>query len=98
MEIEYLKSAARLMDRDYVNRGGLDLSKKELWVSAGQRAVELLAVKIGGKKKFCCSAQFGPNLPKPGQMAEFFQTSKLDGWLLCCPLAYRDPQYLFRKI
>ena len=30
MEIEYLKIAARLMDRDYVNRGGLDLSKEVL--------------------------------------------------------------------
>ena len=31
MEIEYLKSAARLLDRDYVKRGGFDLSKKVLW-------------------------------------------------------------------
>ena len=29
---------------------GLDLSKKVLWVSAGQRAAEPRAVKVGGKK------------------------------------------------
>ena len=56
MEIKYLKSAARLLDRDFVNRRGLDLSKVVLWVSAGQRAAELPAVNVGGRKKFCCSA------------------------------------------
>ena len=40
MEIEYLKSAARLLGRDYVNRGCLDPSKKVLWVCTGQRAAE----------------------------------------------------------
>ena len=28
MEIKYLKSATRLLNRDYVNRQGLDLSKE----------------------------------------------------------------------
>ena len=50
MEIKYLKSAATLLDRDYVNRRGLDLSKEVLWVSVGQRAAELPAVKVEGKK------------------------------------------------
>ena len=31
--IEYPISAAWLFNRDYVNRGGLDLSKEVLWVS-----------------------------------------------------------------
>ena len=35
MEIEYLKSAARLL-----NKEGLDLSKEVLWVSVGQRAAD----------------------------------------------------------
>ena len=35
MEIEYIKNAARLLNRDWVNRGGLDLSKEVLWVSVG---------------------------------------------------------------
>ena len=51
MEIEYIKSAARLLNRDWVNKGGLDLSKEVLWVSVGQRAAELRAVKLGGQTK-----------------------------------------------
>ena len=50
-EIKYIKSAARLLDRDWVNKGGLDLSKEVLWVSVGQRAAELRAVKVGGQQK-----------------------------------------------
>ena len=51
MGIEDLKSPARLLNRDQVNKGGLDLSKEVLWVSVGQRAAELWAVKVGGEKK-----------------------------------------------
>ena len=46
MEIKYLKSAARLLDRNYFNKRDLDLSKDVLWVSVGQRATELQAVKV----------------------------------------------------
>ena len=53
MVTKHHKSAARLLDRDCVNRQGLDLSKEVLWVSVCQRAAELPAVKVGGKKKFC---------------------------------------------
>ena len=48
MEIKYVKSAARLLNRVWVNKGGLDLFKEVLWVSVGQRAAELQAVKVGG--------------------------------------------------
>ena len=48
MEIKYFKSPARLLNRDYFNKGGLDLSKEVLWVSVGQRAADLPAVKVGG--------------------------------------------------
>ena len=41
MEIKYIKIAATLLDRDYVNKGGLDLSKEVLWVSVGQGATKL---------------------------------------------------------
>ena len=51
MEIEYIKSNSRLLDKDWVNKGGLDLSKEELWVSVVQRAPELQAVKVGGQQK-----------------------------------------------
>ena len=49
-EMECVKSAAILLNRDCVNKRYLDLSKKALWVSVGQRVVEVQAVKVGGKK------------------------------------------------
>ena len=51
MEIWYIKSTVRLLDRVWVNKGGLDLSKKVLWVFVGQRAADLRAVKVGGHQK-----------------------------------------------
>ena len=51
MEIKDIQRPARLLDRDYVNKGGLDLSKEIWWVSVGQRGAELPAVKVGGLKK-----------------------------------------------
>ena len=39
------------MYKAWVNKEGLDLSKEVLWVSVGQRAAELPAIKVGGKKK-----------------------------------------------
>ena len=50
MEIKCIKSAARLLDIDCVNKGDLDLSKEILWVSVGQRVAVLRAVKVGGQK------------------------------------------------
>ena len=79
MEIKYIKSAARVLNRDCVNKRGLDLFKNVLWVSVGQGAADLRAVKVGGQKKILprgCSrtrvARAGPN----GQI--FFQTSNFD--------------------
>ena len=51
MEIKCIKSAARLLNIDCVNKGGLDLSKEVLWVSIDQTAAVLQAVKVGGQKK-----------------------------------------------
>ena len=68
MEIKYIKSAARLLDRDCVNKGGLDFSKEVLWVSVGQRAAELPAIKVRG---FCRSARFEPDSPASGRAANF---------------------------
>ena len=45
-EIKCIKSDARLLNRNRFNKGGLDLSKEVLWVSVGQRAAELLTVKV----------------------------------------------------
>ena len=72
MEIKCIKSAARLLDIDCVNKGGLDLSKEVLWASVGQRAAVLQAVKVGGQKKFCRSALRGQSGFEPGRSAEFF--------------------------
>ena len=47
MGIKCIKSAARLLNRVCVNKEGLDLSEEVLWVSVGQRAVKLEAVKVG---------------------------------------------------
>ena len=51
MEIKCIDCATRLFNIDYVNKRGLDLSKEVLWVSVGQRAAVLRAVKVGGQKK-----------------------------------------------
>ena len=72
MEIDYLLTAARLLDRNWVNRRGSDLSREALWISEGQRAVELPDVKVGDKKTFFHSARLEPDLPLLGQAAEFF--------------------------
>ena len=50
-EKSVLKNAASLFIGNYVNNRGLDLSKEVLWVSVGQKAAVLRAVKVGGKKK-----------------------------------------------
>ena len=51
MEIKYLKRAARLLKRYYVNGEALDLSKDVLWVSVGQMVVVLPATKVECLKK-----------------------------------------------
>ena len=53
MEIKYFKSPARLLNRDYFNKRGLDLSKEVLWVSVGEWTAKLQAVKVGYLKKSC---------------------------------------------
>ena len=79
MEIKCIKSAARLLDSNWVNKGGLDLSKEVLWVSVGQGGAELPAVKVGVWKKILPrgrsrtqEARAGPN----GRI--FFQTSNFN--------------------
>ena len=72
MGIKDLKSPARLLDKDWVNKIDLDLSKEVLWVSVGQKVTVLWAVKVRGKKKFYQSPRFEPALPVPGRSAEFF--------------------------
>ena len=72
MGMKYIKSATSLLDRDWVNKRGLDLSKEVLWVSVGEKAAELRAIKVGGQKKFCRSALRRWSGFEPGRSAEFF--------------------------
>ena len=52
MEMKYVKSTARLLNRVWVDKGGLDLSKEVLWVYVAQRRAKLPFIKVGslGKK------------------------------------------------
>ena len=73
MGIKYIKSAVRVLNRNCVNKGGLDLSKDILWVSVGQGVADLQAVKVECQKKnFCRSAGFEPPSPATGRSAEYF--------------------------
>ena len=62
MEIKYIKSAAKVLNRDCVNKGGLDLSKNVLWVSVGQGAADLS----------------NPLHPHRADQQDFFLTSSFD--------------------
>ena len=81
MGIKYIKSTARILNRVFVNKGGLDLSKSVLWVSVGQGAADLRVVKVGGQKKNSAD-QPGSNPLRPrGPIGRFFfQTSNFDSW------------------
>ena len=72
MEIEYLKSAATLLDRDCVDRRGLDLSKEVLWISVGQRAAELQAFKVGGQQKILPISQVRTRFARAGLIGRIF--------------------------
>ena len=79
MDIKYFKSAARLFERDWVNKGGLDISKEVLWVTVGQLAAKLQAVKVGG---WSYRPGIEPGLHSCGSRLagwqNFFQTSNFD--------------------
>ena len=72
MEIKYVKSAARLLDRNWVNKRGLDLSKEVLWVSVDQKAAVLRAVKVEGQKEILLPRLFKRDSPSPGRASKFF--------------------------
>ena len=71
-EIKYIKSAARLLDRVWVNKGGLDLSKEVLWVFVGQRTAELPAIKVGGLKKILPSGPVRTRITRGGPFGRIF--------------------------
>ena len=79
MEMKYIKSAARILNRNCVNKRGLDLSKNVLWVSVGQGAADLQAVKVGGQKKILPRGQSRTRVARAGSTGRiFFLTSNFD--------------------
>ena len=72
MEIKCIKSAARLLDIDCVNKGGLDLFKEVLWVSVGQKAAVLKAVKVGGQKRILPIALVRTQIARAGLIGRIF--------------------------
>ena len=75
--MKYIKSAAKILDRDYVNRRGLYFSKEVVWVSVGQRAAELPAVKIGGQKNSAVQPNSNTIHPCQAEWQIFFKTPNL---------------------
>ena len=74
-----IKSATRLLDIYSVNNRGLDLSKEVLWVSVGQRAAELLAIKVGGQKKILPSGPVRTRFARAqANRQNFLMTSNFD--------------------
>ena len=76
--MKYIKSAARVLDRACVNKGGLDLSKEVLWFSVGQRASDLRVVKVGGKKNSANCPGSNLDCPRRADRQNFFLTSNFD--------------------
>ena len=78
--MKYVKSTARLLDRDCVNKGGLDLSKEVLWISVGQRAAELPAIKVGGQEKILPIGLVRTCFVRTGPIGRIFiQTTNFEG-------------------
>ena len=79
MEMKCIKSAARLLDINCHNKGGLDLSKEVLWVSVGQWAADLRAVIHAGWKKNLPSGLARTRFARSGLIGRsFFLTSNFD--------------------
>ena len=79
MAIKYLKSAARFLNRNSVNKTDLNLSKKVLWVSVGQRAADLRAVKVEGQQKILSSGPVSTHFARArADRQNFLMTSNFD--------------------
>ena len=70
--MKYVKSDARLLNRNCVNKGDLDLFEEVLWVSVGQRAAELRVVKVGGQKKILLIGPVRTRIARDGQIGRIF--------------------------
>ena len=56
-----LKNPTSLFIENYINRGGLHISKEVLCFSVGQRTAKLQIVKVGDLKKILRSVRVEPN-------------------------------------
>ena len=72
MEIKCIKSAAKLLNKDCIKKGGLDLFKEVLWISVGQRAAVLQAVKVGGQKKILPFGQLRAKRVRTGPLGKIY--------------------------
>ena len=66
------KSAARTLDRDCINRRGLDLSKEVLWVSVYLRQQIYQLSKLEVKKKFLPSGSVLTRFARAGLIGRIF--------------------------
>ena len=72
MEMKCIKSVARVLNKDCMNKGGLDLSKNVLWVSVGQGVADLGAVKVGGQNKILLICQVRTRYARNGKIGRIF--------------------------
>ena len=99
LSITCIKNPFSPLNWTWVCLGGWDLSKEVLWVSVGQLASKLQAVKVGGLKKIR-----PPGPPRTTQVRPRFDSRTIgssfnfDSFQIYSQLTYRDTQYLFGKI
>ena len=67
MEMKCIKSVARVLNKDCVNKRGLDLSKNVLWVSVGQRGSRSTGCQSWRSKKNSADRPVRQNLGKNGE-------------------------------
>ena len=91
MEIKCIKSAARLLNKDCVNKRGLDLSKEVLWVSVCQSAVELPAIKVGGLKKILPNSPVRVIRVRTGPLGRIFFDLQLSQPVALLPFDLQRP-------
>ena len=72
-ELKFIKSTARLLERELINRRGT----VGLCRSKGIRAT---SVKVGGKKKVCRLAQLEPDAGSEAEQQNFFETFNFGCW------------------
>ena len=57
-EIKWIKSAARVLNRNCVNKEGLDLSKEVLWVSADWPIMVEVGSNLADRQNFLLTSNF----------------------------------------